>query len=51
MNMLEFDPSEMEGLLNVEPTSSHQLLYELFRKPYAGDNSALSGREATCGQG
>lgn len=51
MNMLESDLSEMEGLLNVEPASPHQLLYELFRKPSAGDNSALSGREATCGQG
>lgn len=51
MTMLESDPSEMEGLLNVEPASPHQLLYELFRKPSAGDNSALSGREATCGQG
>lgn len=51
MNMLESDPSEMEGLLNVEPASPHQLLYELFRKPSAGDNSALLGKEATCGQG
>lgn len=49
MNIPASDPSEMEGLLNVEPASPHQLLYEIFRKPYAGDNSALSGREAACG--
>lgn len=51
MNMLASNPSEMEGLLNVEPASLHQLLYELFRKPYAGDNSPLAGRQLVGEQG
>lgn len=46
MNMLASGWSETEGLLSVEPASPHQLLYELSRETYAGDNSALTGREA-----